>query len=225
MNHTTSQSLTNTSENLFEVLASIDCSQYVEQKKSGNGVSLSYLSWAWAWSLLKQAYPDATYSVREWDGKPYLYDENLGYLVETSLTCGGATLTQRLPVMDGANKAMKATEYTYRTFKGEKTVAPATMFDINTAIQRCLVKNIAMFGLGLNLYAGEDLPVLEEIAVVNGTSKRVFGDSDKKEMDSIESKDALIQFCANRKRSLLPDEVGKLSAYYKKIVGKFGDEN
>jgi hypothetical protein len=63
-----------------------------------------------------------------------------------------------LPVMDGANKAMKAEAYTYTTKYGEKDVEPASMFDINKTIMRCLVKNLAMFGLGLYIYAGEDLP-------------------------------------------------------------------
>jgi len=61
--------------------------------------------------------------------------------------------------MDGANKAQKSVEYKYNTkFNGEKTVEAATMFDINTAIMRCLTKNLALFGLGLYIYAGEDLP-------------------------------------------------------------------
>ena len=64
-----------------------------------------------------------------------------------------------LPVMDGANKAMKRTPYKYQTkYNGEKTVEAATMMDINKTIMRCLVKNLAMFGLGLYIYAGEDLP-------------------------------------------------------------------
>ena len=63
-----------------------------------------------------------------------------------------------LPVMDSKNKAMKDTPYEYKTRFGNKSVEQASMFDVNTAIMRCLVKNIAMFGLGLYIYAGEDLP-------------------------------------------------------------------
>jgi hypothetical protein len=63
--------------------------------------------------------------------------------------------------MDGANKAMLSTPYTYKTKFGEKTVEAATMFDINKTLMRCLVKNLAMFGLGLYIYAGEDLPEAE----------------------------------------------------------------
>ena len=65
-----------------------------------------------------------------------------------------------LPVMNGANKSMKLEAYQYKTYSGIKTCEPATMFDINKTIMRCLTKNLAMFGLGLYIYAGEDLPNL-----------------------------------------------------------------
>lgn len=145
-------------KNVFDVLNSIDCSEHIEKK---NG--LSYLSWSWAWQIVKTNYPDARYNVREWGDKPYLYDEELGYMVATAVTINGECICMRLPVMDSSNKAQKAKPYTYvvRGKNGqsyEKTVEAATMFDINTAIMRCLVKNLAMFGLGLYIYAGEDIP-------------------------------------------------------------------
>lgn len=154
-------------QSLFSKLYAIDVSDFVETKKSGN-VELTYLSWANAWKIFKENCPDADYDVKHFDGKPYLFDENLGYMVETSVTANGETKCMWLPVMDGANKAQKAVPYTYKVKKyidkkwtgeyEEKTVEPATMFDINTAIMRCLVKNMGMFGLGLYIYAGEDLP-------------------------------------------------------------------
>lgn len=124
------------------------------EKKNG----LTYLSWAWAWAKVKEMYPEASYEVVHYDGKPYLYDENLGYMVATTVTIEGQTLPMQLPVMDGANKAMKAQSYEYKTKYDTKTVQAATMFDINKAMMRCLVKNLAMFGLGLYIYAGEDMP-------------------------------------------------------------------
>lgn len=138
---------------VFKILNSINVNDNTEKK---NG--LTYLSWAWAWTELKKVYPDATYQIRQFDGKPYLYDENLGYLVMTEMTVDGITHEMWLPVMDGANKAMKDKPYTVKTKYKEMEVQPATMFDINTAIMRCLTKNISMFGLGLYIYAGEDLP-------------------------------------------------------------------
>ena len=76
----------------------------------------------------------------------------------TKVTIEGITHEMWLPVMDEKNKAMKDKSYTYKTKYGEKEVAPATMFDINKTIMRCLTKNLAMFGLGIYIYAGEDLP-------------------------------------------------------------------
>lgn len=145
-------------ENLiFKNLNGLNVNDRVEQKSNGS-VKLSYLSWAWAWGELVKVYPDAVYEIERFDGKPYFYDENLGYMVFTKLTIEKITHEMWLPVMDGSNKAMKKDSYKYTTKYGEKTVESASMFDINKTIMRCLVKNIAMFGLGLYIYAGEDLP-------------------------------------------------------------------
>lgn len=145
----------------FEKLCELDVSKYTEKK---NG--LTYLSWTYAWKAFKKTYPNATYEITHWDGHPYLFDENLGYMVETTVSNGTESHTMWLPVMDGANHAQKHEPYEIITSTGKKTVVkPATMFDINTTIMRCLVKNIAMFGLGLYIYAGEDLPELSETTI------------------------------------------------------------
>ena len=135
----------------WEVLSKINCNDKTEKK---NG--LTYLSWAWAWGFVKSNFPDANYKVIHYDGKPFLFDEFLGYLVTTEVTINGETIPMNLPVMDGANKAMKAHPYTYKVKEYQngkwtgkfidKNVDAATMFDINTAIMRCLTKNLAMFG-------------------------------------------------------------------------------
>ncbi len=143
--------------NVFETLNNINVNGHTEGK---NG--LTYLSWAWAWAEFKKVYPEATYEVVKFDGKPYVYDENLGYMCYTTVTVGDLTHEMWLPVMDGANKAMKAVPYEYTTKYGKKTCEAATMFDINKTIMRCLTKNLAMFGLGLYIYAGEDLPEEEK---------------------------------------------------------------
>ena len=139
----------------FELLSALNVNDKVEKKSN-----LTYLSWAWAWAEVKKACPDATYQVivDVTTNKPYFYDEDLGYMVMTEVTIEGETLEMWLPVMDGANKAMMNKPYTYQTRYGEKTVDAATMFDINKTLMRCLTKNLAMFGLGLYIYAGEDLP-------------------------------------------------------------------
>ena len=137
----------------FEELYGLDVNAKTEEK---NG--LKYLSWAWAWAEFKKVYPEATYEVVKFDGLPYCYDPNTGYMVYTKVTAEGITHEMWLPVMDGANHAMKAEPYNVKTKYKEIPVEPATMFDVNKAIMRCLTKNLAMFGLGLYIYAGEDLP-------------------------------------------------------------------
>lgn len=130
-----------TIKNVFETLNAIDVNGKTEKK--GN---LTYLSWAWAWAEVKKHYPDATYEIKKFgeSQKPYLEDEHTGYMVFTEMTINGLTHEMWLPVMDFKNKAMP--------------IGQATMFDVNKTIMRCLTKNIAMFGLGLYIYAGEDLP-------------------------------------------------------------------
>lgn len=142
---------------IWDVLSKIDCNKHTEKK---NG--LTYLSWVWAWGITKEKFPSLNYEVVYYDGKPYLFDEKLGYLITTKVTIDGETISMQLPVMDGANKAQKDVQYTYKTKFGEKQVEPSTMFDINTAIMRCLTKNLAMFGLGHYIYAGEDLPLVSD---------------------------------------------------------------
>lgn len=144
--------MSNQKKSVFEVLSSINVNGHVEKK---NG--LTYLSWAWAWSEVKKAYPTAIYKVLETQEDP-----ELGFMCHTEVTIEGETLAMWLPVMDGANKAMKRISYEYMTKYGVKTVEAATMFDINKTIMRCLVKNLAMFGLGIYIYAGEDVPESEQ---------------------------------------------------------------
>lgn len=143
----------------FQELYSLNVNQHVEKKDN-----LSYLSWSFAWAEFKKVYPDATYEVKkDAEGRCYFGDERFGYMVYTTVTAGGLSYEMWLPVMDANNKAMKAEEYTYTTRSGSRTVAAMTMFDVNKTVMRCLVKNLAMFGLGLYIYAGEDLP--EDIRV------------------------------------------------------------
>lgn len=157
---------------IFKELVQIDVSDYIEQK---NG--LNYLSWANAiQEVCKRHNQEFDYEIEKFGERrlPYVYDEGVGFMVFTSITLFGKTREMWLPVMDGANQAMLKEPYTYKVKKyewnpetrkkefignyEEKTVERATMFDVNKTIMRCLVKNLAMFGLGLYIYAGEDLP-------------------------------------------------------------------
>lgn len=154
-----------THDNVFQTLSAINLNDKTEKKKD-----LTYLSWTYAWSEVMKHYPDASYEVLFFDGYPYVYDPTTGYMVFTKVTIKDRSHTMWLPVMDGANKSMKAQEYTYATKFGNKTVDAATMFDINKTIMRCLVKNLAMFGLGIYIYSGEDLPEVESAPVQKQTA-------------------------------------------------------
>lgn len=148
---------------MFNSLYSLDLNDKLEKRDNDK---LSYLSWANAWAEFKVAYPSATYGIikNPETNLPYFSDPNIGIMVYTEITVEGLTHEMWLPVMNGANKAMKETPYTYQVWDSyqkkhvEKIVQAATMFDINKSIMRCLVKNLAMFGLGLYIYAGEDIP-------------------------------------------------------------------
>lgn len=158
-------------ENLehFNKLFAINCNDKTEKKNNGS-TELTYLSWCYAWSEVKKLYPNARYEILKFGENklPYVFDEKTGYMVFTRVEIEEIEHEMWLPVMDSANKAMKDKPYTYKVKKYnsntrqyefiEKEVQPATMFDINKTIMRCLTKNLAMFGLGLYIYAGEDLP-------------------------------------------------------------------
>lgn len=152
-------------EQVFDTLFAVNVNDHTEKKKTGN-VELTYLSWAYAWAEVKKRYQNASYEIEKFNGLPYVYDPLTGYMVYTTVTIEGVTHEMWLPVMDGANKAMKSEPYEYTTGYGQyqktKVCEAATMFDINKTIMRCLVKNLAMFGLGLYIYAGEDLPEGEQ---------------------------------------------------------------
>lgn len=158
---------------LFKELVQINVNDYVEQK---NG--LNYLSWASAvQEICLRHNEEFDYEIEKFGESklPYVYDDGVGFMVFTKITLFGKTREMWLPVMDNANQAMLKEPYTYKVKKyewnaetrkkeflgnyDEKNVEKATMFDINKTIMRCLVKNLAMFGLGLYIYAGEDLPI------------------------------------------------------------------
>jgi len=121
----------------FDALAAVDCSAYVEKKGK-----FSYLSWTFAVAELLKRYPSATWRVIETpNGSPY-WQTDAGCFVKAAVTVEGVERTQVHPVLDGNNK----------------TIAQPNAFQVNTSIQRAIVKAIALHGLGLYIYAGEDLP-------------------------------------------------------------------
>lgn len=146
---------------MFEALSALNLNEFVEKRND-----LTYLPWSNAFDVLRSVYPSATYKViRNSNGLPYFADPNTGIMVFTEVTIDGITSECFLPVMDFKNQAMKLEPYTYQAWNSfkkcneEKSVAAATMFDINKTIWRCLVKNIAIAtGIGLYIFKGEDVP-------------------------------------------------------------------
>ena len=115
----------------FLELRKINVNEFVEKKGK-----FTYLSWAWAVDQLLQQDPQATWTY----GEPVYFAESL--MVFCSVTAFGKTMTCQMPVINNQNKA----------------IANPNAMDVNTAMMRCLVKTISLFGLGLYIYAGEDIP-------------------------------------------------------------------
>lgn len=135
---------------VYETLSAINVKPKLEKKGQ-----LDYLSWAMAWGMVKQVYPDANYKITEfpefiktkngWEptGRDVDYRQtSAGVEVEVEVTIKGESYSSKLFVMDYRNKPVLNPNY----------------FDINKTQQRALVKALAIAGLGLNVYAGEDLP-------------------------------------------------------------------
>ena len=126
--------------NVFNILDKVDVSAKSEKKGM-----FTYLSWAWAVRELLRVAPDATWEVHEWgmegNRQPYMQTE-AGCFVKVSVTVNGVTREQVHPVLDNRNKPIKTPD----------------AFQVNTSIQRCLAKAIALHVLGLYIFAGEDLP-------------------------------------------------------------------
>lgn len=137
----------------FDVLNSINVNNHTEKK---NG--LTYLSWAWAWQEVKKAFPDANYTIYEnADGWNYFTDGKTCW-VKTGVTIDGIEHIEYLPVMDFRNKSISADA--------------VTSFDVNKAIQRSLTKACARHGLGLYIYAGEDLPDSSDAPVTHQNASK-----------------------------------------------------
>jgi len=135
-------------KSLFERLSAIDCRDHIEKKGK-----FSYLSWAWAWDTLKRECPEARFIKHSFSvpyGKdvtieteqPFMVDSQGFAYVKVTVLTNDDTQTEVFPVLNHLNKPIQN----------------PSAFDVNTSLQRCLVKAIAMLGLGLYIYAGEDVP-------------------------------------------------------------------
>ena len=129
-------------KSVFQVLNAINVNEHTEKK--GN---LTYLSWAWAWAEVKKNYPTATYTIYENANGMNYHTDGRTCWVKTGVTIDGLEHIEYLPVMDMRNQSIPYER--------------VTSFDVNKAIQRSLTKAVARHGLGLYIYAGEDLPEME----------------------------------------------------------------
>ena len=126
-------------KNYFAELNGVNVSDHIEQKNR-----LNYLSWTWAWGELKKLHPDAFYTVYENEQGWNYHTDGRTCWVKTGVTVDGLEHVEYLPVMDYKNKSI--------------ALNAVTSMDVNKAIQRSITKAIARHGLGLYIYAGEDLP-------------------------------------------------------------------
>lgn len=175
---------TSTKKSVFATLNAINVNEHVEQKDTGR-VKLTYLSWAWAWAKVKENYPDATYTIYENKDEWNYFTDGRTCWVKTGVTIEGIEHIEELPVMDNRNRSIPADQ--------------VTSFDVNKAIQRSLTKAAARHGLGLYIYAGEDLPeedakqAKEETAnVMNKAVAEMNAVQNRTEMQAVWSKYATL---------------------------------
>lgn len=131
-------------KSVFDILNAVDVSEHKEEKDRGNGKKLSYLSWAWAWTETKKRFPDLNYTVYENSlGYPYHTDGRTAW-IKCGVTIQGVEQIEYLSIMDNRNQSIPLDK--------------VTSTDVIRTLQRCVTKAIGRHGLGLYIYAGEDLP-------------------------------------------------------------------
>ena len=138
--------------NVWNTLSAIDCSKHVEKK---NG--FTYLSWAWAWSILKQHYPTAQYTKHLFqvngNNLPYMMDAEGNAYVTVTIKIMPENNADSITALESATEIMPVLNHANRPIKNPNS------FEVNASLQRCMVKAIAALGLGCYIYAGEDMPM------------------------------------------------------------------
>lgn len=160
-------------QQVWEVLSKVNANEFKEQRGK-----FDYLPWSDAWALLMQNFPDSSYEFRSWEYQTgehkslrdvQMYKDGTA-AVECILTVEGNVRSMSLPVMNYNNQP----------------IANPNSFQINTAKMRCLVKAMAMFGLGIYIFAGEDLPPGENLEVA--TDKKTGAISDEKMLELVKDR-------------------------------------
>ena len=184
-------------KSVFETLSAVDVSRHTEKK--GN---FTYLSWAWAWGIVKKHFPEATFRYRTFvdnqhNTLPFMRDTKTWTWVMVMVKIGSIELEASMPVLDHRNKP----------------VAQPDAFQVNTAQQRALAKACALHGLGLHIYAGEDLPITEN-EELSKEFERIKG-----LLDEQDSKVALAKIWKSNQKTineLNTQQITELQNYYKK---------
>ena len=159
-------------QNYFVELNNINVNDKTEKKNN-----LTYLSWAWAWAEVKKLHPDATYTIYENAEGLFYHTDGKTAWVKTGVTVNGIEHIEYLPVMDFKNKSIP--------------VENITSVDVNKTIQRSLTKAVARHGLGLYVYAGEDLPEVEDKKKMDEVKGAKISDKEKKILTSMVEKKGL----------------------------------
>lgn len=177
-------------KNYFSELYKIDVTEKIDKK--GNS---PYLPWAYAWAELKKVYPEATYKVYETKNpagyKINYFTDGQSAWVKTGVTVNEIEHIEYLPVMDFKNKSIK--------------LEALTSFDVNKAIQRSLTKAVGRHGLGLYIYAGEDLP-------------------EKSEEDKIRLEELVESAATTEALKIIWKENAKQGAWFKTLVAQRGEK-
>ncbi len=201
----------NSAKSVWETLSEIDVSAHLEQKGK-----FSYVSWAWAWALVKQKYPLATFKKltfidNQSNVLPFMRDSLTYTYVSCSINIDGIEQSEIFPVLGNRNEPLKA----------------ATSFQVNTAHQRCLVKCLAYFGFSTNIYAGEDLPVMDENYEVKKANKQEQDHKHYQRIDSVladcRDKEELISAWKSESPTISKMDnktVSKLQEHYKSYLNK-----
>ena len=187
----------------IETLLKTNVNEHTEKK-----ANLTYLSWAWAWAEALKADPKVSYKVEMFGDKCYM-DINGTCMVWVTVTMFEKAMTCQLPVMDHRNKAISSPD----------------AFQVNTAIMRCMTKALSLHGLGLYIYAGEDLPEGEEAPDTKKDTKvSIIPASPKTETLGISAdRLAIIQLCASNIKDFFDDN-RIIDAYEERIGITDGDE-
>lgn len=182
-------------ENYFAILNGINVNDKTEKK---NG--LTYLSWAWAWQEVKKLFPAANYKIYENDLGWFYHTDGKTAWVKTGVTVNEIEHIEYLPVMDFRNKSIPCNAI--------------TSFDVNKAIQRSLTKALARHGLGLYIYAGEDLPDAED----GKTAPKESGEPTPQEVAKIENEKVNKNHIAS-----LSKEMDRTAVKEKQILSMYAD--